>query len=92
MLSVFDNILHRVWCRYHRLLEAAQEALTPDSNRYLDIIDKIEHDHLKSVRLAVTSPEIRAEVEVDIKHECKTLKAFLEAAEVSVEIKTWMTT
>ncbi|TPX42940.1 aspartate kinase [Synchytrium endobioticum] len=64
-----------------RLLEAAHEALTPDSSRYLDIIEKIEHDHIKAVRLAVTAPDIRAATEADIKHECKTLKGFLEAAQ-----------
>ncbi|TPX37733.1 aspartate kinase [Synchytrium microbalum] len=69
-----------------RLLEAAHEALTPNSNRYLDIIDKIEQDHVKAVRLAVDSADIRAGVEVDVKHECKTLKQFLGAAEIIDEI------
>ncbi|KAI9202729.1 Aspartate/glutamate/uridylate kinase [Polychytrium aggregatum] len=74
-----------------RLLEAADEALIPESVRFNDIVDLIESTHLKSVEESIVGDSeameaLREEVRADIAAECRRLKSFLEAASVIGEI------
>jgi aspartate kinase len=66
-----------------RLLEAAGEILKPDSNRYLDIVDMIERDHIECIKGAVCSDSLSLEAIADVKLECNRLKSFMSAAEVT---------
>jgi hypothetical protein len=67
-----------------RLLEACEQVLTPKSQKYLDIVDLIEHDHLKAVYDAIKNPKCAEECATKVKQECQKLKSFMEAAEVPI--------
>jgi aspartate kinase len=70
-----------------RLLEAVEEILTPESQKYLDIVGDIESFHLTHSRTALENhPEILSELEKDIKSECAKLRSFMVAAEMIDEI------
>jgi aspartate kinase len=65
------------------LLEAVDDILLPNSTRYLDIVDKIEANHLTAAEEAVSDLTLRAESVAFIRHECQRLRSFMSAAEVS---------
>lgn len=72
-----------------RLLEAIDEILTPDSVKYLQIVDEIEASHLKASKDALSShacASILAALERDIKSECARLKLFMSATEIVDEL------
>eukprot|EP00842_Homolaphlyctis_polyrhiza_P000899 jgi/Hompol1/180/HPOL_005250-RA len=73
-----------------RLLEASEEVLKPNSQKYLDIIDSLENSHLAAIRGSVLVSEddtsIRDAVEADVRSEFRRLRSFMSAAEVIEEI------
>ncbi|KAJ3364099.1 Aspartokinase, partial [Kappamyces sp. JEL0680] len=70
-----------------RLLEAVQEILTPNSTKYLEIVDEIELAHVKAARDALgTNEEELASLIVSINAECSKLRSFMAAAEIVDEI------
>ncbi|KAJ3166162.1 Aspartokinase [Irineochytrium annulatum] len=68
------------------LLEAAEDILLPNSNRYLDIVSMIEQNHLRAIKDAISSEKIRAECERDVRADCERLRSFMSAAEIIDEI------
>ncbi|OZJ04757.1 hypothetical protein BZG36_01837 [Bifiguratus adelaidae] len=70
----------------NRLLRAAEEALKPDSNLYIDIVKEITEDHLVAARESIQDAEILAELEQQITHDCSKLQKFLQAAEIIEEV------
>ncbi|KAJ3009909.1 UNVERIFIED_CONTAM: Aspartokinase [Siphonaria sp. JEL0065] len=68
------------------LLEAADDILLPNSQLYLDIVSKIESNHLKAVAEGVKDAEIRAKAEHDVSEYCERLRSFMSAAEIIDEI------
>ncbi|KAJ3258472.1 Aspartokinase [Boothiomyces macroporosus] len=72
-----------------RLLEAVQEILKPQSQRYLHIVDMIENSHLEAAIFALGNSEnkqILEDLENDIRGECQKLRSFMAAAEIIDEI------
>jgi aspartate kinase len=70
-----------------RLLEAVEEILTPDSQKYLDIVQDIESFHLEHARTALKEyPEILISLEKEVQSECAKLRSFMVAAEMIDEI------
>ncbi len=61
---------------------AAAEVLKPNSTAYLQIVDKIEADHILTVEKAIPEGQILQKAINDIKTECQKLRSFLSAAEV----------
>ncbi|KAJ3390583.1 Aspartokinase [Entophlyctis sp. JEL0112] len=68
------------------LLEAADDILLPNSTLYLDIVSKIEANHLKAVSEGIKNPVIRAAASKDISNFCQRLRDFMSAAEIIDEI------
>ncbi|KAJ3061528.1 Aspartokinase [Podochytrium sp. JEL0797] len=68
------------------LLEASEDILLPNSTLYLDIVSKIESNHLKAVTEGVKNPEIRAKAAADVSEYCEKLRSFMSAAEIIDEI------
>ncbi|KAJ3355660.1 Aspartokinase [Entophlyctis luteolus] len=68
------------------LLEAADDILLPNSTIYLDIVSKIEANHLKAVSEGIKNPAIRTDTAKDISHFCQRLRDFMSAAEILDEI------
>lgn len=68
------------------LLEAVDDILLPNSTLYLDIVDKIEANHLSTVTEALSDQSLRAESVAFIRHECQRLRSFMSAAEIIEEI------
>ncbi|KAJ1566348.1 Aspartokinase [Cladochytrium tenue] len=69
-----------------KLLEAADDILLPNSTMYLEIVDKLESNHLKAAREAVKGAEVLADLEKFIASECQRLRSFMSAAEIIDEI------
>jgi aspartate kinase len=70
-----------------RLLEAVEEILTPDSQKYLDIVEDIETFHLQHAQTALVGhPDILNKLEEEIRTECAKLRSFMVAAEMIDEI------
>ncbi|KAJ3312986.1 Aspartokinase [Boothiomyces sp. JEL0838] len=72
-----------------RLLEAVQEILKPQSQRYLHIVDMIENSHLEAAIFALgnsQNKQILEDLENDIRGECQKLRSFMAAAEIIDEI------
>ncbi|KAJ3319482.1 Aspartokinase [Boothiomyces sp. JEL0866] len=72
-----------------RLLEAVQEILKPQSQRYLDIVDLIEKSHLEAATFALGNSQNKQtleELKHEIKGECEKLRSFMAAAEIIDEI------
>lgn len=65
-----------------RLLRAAQEALTPGSDKHLDIVKQITADHMEAAERLVHDPVILEQLQEQIGKECRKLRSFLQAAEV----------
>ncbi|KAI9356504.1 Aspartate/glutamate/uridylate kinase [Zopfochytrium polystomum] len=68
------------------LLDAAEDILLPNSTLYLDIVDKIEANHMKAAREAISNETIRQELEKFIASDCQRLRSFMSAAEIIDEI------
>ncbi|KAI8617325.1 Aspartate/glutamate/uridylate kinase [Chytriomyces sp. MP71] len=68
------------------LLEAAEDILLPNSTLYLDIVSKIQANHLKAVAEAVKDEAIRKQAEKDVSEACEKLRSFMSAAEIIDEI------
>ncbi|KAI8923973.1 Aspartate/glutamate/uridylate kinase [Entophlyctis helioformis] len=73
-----------------KLLEAVEEVLKPNSQRYLDIVDFLETSHIAAVNGAVLTPDndtaIRDAAAADVRAECQRLRSFMSAAEIVDEI------
>jgi aspartate kinase len=66
-----------------RLLDTLHEILSPDSSKYLEIVDDIENSHIEEARIALSqNAELSLRAENYIKAECKNLRNFMMAAEV----------
>ncbi|KAG2178393.1 hypothetical protein INT44_001545 [Umbelopsis vinacea] len=70
----------------NRLLRAATEALTPNSNEHLQIVKDLLEDHLKAAREIIQDRAILETLERQIEKDCIRLKSFLEAAQIIEEI------
>ena len=71
-----------------RLLEAVEEVLKPQSQRYLDIVDALENMHINAVRgvVSINKEEVLAGALRDVYAECQRLRSFMSAAEIIDEI------
>ena len=69
-----------------RLLFAAAEVLKPNSTAYLQVVDKIEEDHISTVEKVIPQGQILEQAIKDIISECQKLRSFLSAAEVGYAI------
>ncbi|KAI8897945.1 Aspartate/glutamate/uridylate kinase [Globomyces pollinis-pini] len=72
-----------------RLLEAVEEILKPESQRYLDIVDSIQTSHITAARQALAgeaNASLLKQLEMDITLECDKLRSFMAAAEIIEEI------
>ena len=68
-------------------MEAVEEVLRPNSQKYDEIINTIESHHLKASREAISGPDNAKELlllEQEVKAECSRLRSFMSAAEVLV--------
>ncbi|KAL7267219.1 Aspartokinase [Rhizina undulata] len=70
----------------NRLLQAAEEALKPESRVFRDIVDAIHDDHIQAARKIIKSEEIFEVLKGEIEAECARLAAFLSAAQIIEEI------
>lgn len=70
----------------NRLIRAADNALQPGSNEFVQILDDLLQDHLQVADTMVRNEEIRASLKKDIEQECVKLRSFLEAAQIINEI------
>ncbi|KAJ3222732.1 Aspartokinase [Chytriomyces hyalinus] len=68
------------------LLEAAGDILLPNSTLYLDIVSKIEANHLRAVAEGVKNEQIRKDAARDVSDACEKLRSFMSAAEIIDEI------
>jgi aspartate kinase len=69
-----------------RLLRAAREAEIAGSRGFLDIVNAIQDDHIKTSEQYIKSPKILSRLIVDIKEECVHLLKFLDAAQTIREV------
>jgi len=74
-----------------RLIQAMNEVLTPESKKFLDIVDLIQTSHIKTAELAIPqdseeNKKICEELQNDINTECENIKKFMKAAEIIDEI------
>ena len=65
------------------------EVLTPESKKFLDIVDLIQTSHIKTAEPAIPqnsdeNKRICAELQKDINEECENIKKFMKAAEVNI--------
>jgi len=65
------------------------EVLTPESKKFLDIVDLIQTSHIKTAELAIPqdteeNKKICEELQKDITEECENIKKFMKAAEVNI--------
>ncbi|KAI7857416.1 Aspartate/glutamate/uridylate kinase [Circinella umbellata] len=70
----------------NQLLRAAEEALTPGSNKHLDIVKELLSDHLSAAKALVKNQIILEKLEAQIQKDCMKLRSFLQAAEIIEEI------
>ncbi|KAG2227802.1 hypothetical protein INT45_002040 [Circinella minor] len=70
----------------NQLLHAAEEALTPGSNKHLDIVKELLSDHLEAAKALVKNQIILEQLEAQIQKDCMKLRSFLQAAEIIEEI------
>ncbi|KAI5815991.1 Aspartate/glutamate/uridylate kinase [Pyronema omphalodes] len=70
----------------NRLIKAAEEALKPGSKLYVEIVDAILQDHIKTAKELIDNEAILEELEKDIETECARLASFLGAAQIIDEI------
>lgn len=68
------------------MIRAANHALKPGCNDYLEVIDDILNDHLQVANELISDEDIRNDLISDIKHDCAKLRSFLEAAQIINEI------
>ncbi|KAJ3327343.1 Aspartokinase [Blyttiomyces sp. JEL0837] len=68
------------------LLEAAEDILLPNSTRYLDIVAKIEENHLNAIQGSIKDAELRNTIEKEVMNDCAKLRSFMSAAEIIDEI------
>ena len=68
-----------------RLLQAADEVLKPNSNHYIQIVERLEADHTKAAEAAIPPEhkEIRNRLMGELRQEFQKLASFLQAAEVN---------
>ena len=65
------------------LLEAVEEILKPNSQKYFEIVNGIESNHLKACREAIMNNPAQLEaLETQVRSECTRLRSFMSAAEV----------
>jgi len=70
------------------------EILTPESKKFLDIVDLIQKSHIKTAESAIpqdteVNKKICEELQHDITEECENIKKFMKAAEVYIYILLW---
>ncbi|KAG0637726.1 Aspartate/glutamate/uridylate kinase [Tuber brumale] len=70
----------------NRLLRAAEEAINPESTKWVAIIDGIQEAHIAAARDVVRSRAIFDEFRAGVERECEGLRGFLGAAQVINEI------
>ncbi|CAG8458998.1 12982_t:CDS:2 [Ambispora leptoticha] len=70
----------------NRLLSAAEDVRDSTSKKHIDIVHEICKDHIDAAKGYIRDPEILADLEKELRHDCKKLQNFLEAAQIIGEI------
>jgi hypothetical protein len=65
-----------------RLLRAAKEALKPGARTFVEIVDAIREDHVRTAKMLITDAKVFAELSKDVEKECAWLASLLGAAQV----------
>ena len=69
-----------------RLLRAAKEAQTRNSEQYKTLIDSVRRDHIEAAEAHIKSPDIIHKLRNDIEDECSNIIRTLEAVEELGEV------
>ncbi|OZJ05372.1 hypothetical protein BZG36_01992 [Bifiguratus adelaidae] len=86
--QVVSKILRarQAYVSLHRLLAAAESALTPGCVKYKTLIEIILQDHLDVAKKEIRDREILTQLEQELTFECDKISRFLDAAKIIDEV------